>query len=488
MDCQYCRKKFKTTSSLNYHQKTTRYCLKIQKEQGVENKEAEEYHYECQICLKKFSKKYFETHFKSSCGVDVFKVNTLLKELNTTIKDLKDNHATLKDNHAKLLDDNSKLIDIKKENDITMKIIDKISTTNKVIKPCFDKPLVLNDITIIARPEDGYINATELCKAGKKRLEHYKENKQTQEYLQVLSSVTGIPITELIEVKQGGVNQGTWVHRKVAIHLAQWISADFSVKVSSWIEELMLTGRVELGKEKSNSELETIYENKIKNLTNKLKDYESTIFNRNTDTCPIEFYRKDIVYFFKFEIPPELYSSYIDDYPNIGNESYKCIEFGVTSNIEERVKSHKRDKKKHDLVFLHAIEFSKRYTASKMEFYVKRIAKQLNINFDYEKKKECILVDEHKFNVLINNINKGIDNVEDTDVESDSESYQEEEVPEKKHNTGSKNIDNEVEIHKIDREFEINMQKLDKKVQSITEMFKNKLISIEDYKELISSF
>jgi hypothetical protein len=76
---------------LNYHQKTTRYCLKIQKEQGVENKEAEEYHYECQICLKKFSKKYFETHFKSSCGVDVFKVNTLLKELNTTIKDLKDN-------------------------------------------------------------------------------------------------------------------------------------------------------------------------------------------------------------------------------------------------------------------------------------------------------------------------------------------------------------------------------------------------------------
>ena len=74
---------------------------------------------------------------------------------------------------------------------------------------------------------DGYINATQLCKAGGKEFKHYKENKQTQDYLHVLSSVVGIPSTELIDIKQGGVNQGTYVHRKVSYHLAQWISPSF---------------------------------------------------------------------------------------------------------------------------------------------------------------------------------------------------------------------------------------------------------------------
>jgi hypothetical protein len=44
----------------------------------------------------------------------------------------------------------------------------------------------------------------------------------------------GIPIIKLIEVKQGRYG-GSWIHPKVAIHLAQWISADFAVQVSNII-------------------------------------------------------------------------------------------------------------------------------------------------------------------------------------------------------------------------------------------------------------
>lgn len=54
---------------------------------------------------------------------------------------------------------------------------------NKSIKP---KTLSLNDITIITRPSDGYINATQLCKAGNKEFNDYQRLKQTQEYLKVL--------------------------------------------------------------------------------------------------------------------------------------------------------------------------------------------------------------------------------------------------------------------------------------------------------------
>ncbi len=50
---------------------------------------------------------------------------------------------------------------------------------------------------IVPIRSDGMINATSLCKAVGKRLDHYKENLQTKEYLDELSSVTGIPVSEL---------------------------------------------------------------------------------------------------------------------------------------------------------------------------------------------------------------------------------------------------------------------------------------------------
>jgi hypothetical protein len=80
------------------------------------------------------------------------------------------------------------------------------------------------------------INATLLCKAGKKLLSNYNQNKQTQLFLQSLSIETGIPIIELF-VTTAGKYGGTWVHHLVATHLAQWISIEFSIKVSLWIDK-----------------------------------------------------------------------------------------------------------------------------------------------------------------------------------------------------------------------------------------------------------
>jgi len=42
----------------------------------------------------------------------------------------------------------------------------------------------------------------------------------------------------------------------------QWISQEFDVRVSKWIYELALTGKVELKNEKTNAELDNIYEEK----------------------------------------------------------------------------------------------------------------------------------------------------------------------------------------------------------------------------------
>jgi hypothetical protein len=101
---------------------------------------------------------------------------------------------------------------------------------------------------LIGQRSDGYINATQLCKAAEKLIGHYLENKATTEFLQELSAVIGIPITELVVKIQGGKPelQGTWAHPNVAVHLAQWLSPAFAVQVTAWVIELATTGRVEL--------------------------------------------------------------------------------------------------------------------------------------------------------------------------------------------------------------------------------------------------
>ncbi len=96
-----------------------------------------------------------------------------------------------------------------------------------------------NGSVIDQRSADGYINATALCKAAGKLWSDYRRNNATVEFLQALEADMGIPISTLIHSAKGGDPklQGTWVHPQVAIHLAQWLSATFAVKVSKWVHD-----------------------------------------------------------------------------------------------------------------------------------------------------------------------------------------------------------------------------------------------------------
>lgn len=443
MECSYCKKKFSSKSSLNSHQKTTKYCLKLRDDSKLNHFK------KCEYCDKSFTTKQ----------------NLLIHYIECKNKAIQDA--------------------VEKERDKLQKDFDKINSTNKIIVRNFDNSLVLNNITIISRSEDGYINVTQLCKAGGKEFKHWKENKNTEAFLHALSSSVGIPTDTLISYESGSNDKrSSWAHPQVAINIAQWISPQFDVQVSKWIFELMLTGKVELSNEKTNSDLESIYQDKINTLnkelefkTNKLKDYDTTTFNQTSNICPIEYYTKDVVYFFKFDVPINLQKQYIDKYPNINNKDYKCIEFGVTSDIEERIKTHKRDKKKDGLILIHLIELDKRYTASKMEHYIKIVSKQMNINFEYEKNKECIIANEHEFNVIVNKIKKGIEN---TDEEVNKYMSLDIEI---------RKLETNIELHKIDIELEI--KKLEKeeifrKIESANDLFKNNIIDFEQYKVLIT--
>jgi len=92
---------------------------------------------------------------------------------------------------------------------------------------------------ISRRTNDGYVNATAMCKANGKEWKHYFETDRAHKYLDALSGSVGIPTHQLFNSITVGPNngRGTWVHPQVAVDLARWISAPFAVWMDSWFLE-----------------------------------------------------------------------------------------------------------------------------------------------------------------------------------------------------------------------------------------------------------
>ncbi len=137
--------------------------------------------------------------------------------------------------------------------------------------------------TIICRESDGYINVTNLCKAGGKQFNHWHDRSKSKDFLKVLERVIkteyqqnnapGIPgalfdptsPTTLIKYETGyGSAQATWVHPRVAINIAQWISPEFDVQVTNWVQQLFVLGEVKLTDKNTDNEILDIHKDKIK--------------------------------------------------------------------------------------------------------------------------------------------------------------------------------------------------------------------------------
>jgi hypothetical protein len=137
---------------------------------------------------------------------------------------------------------------------------------------------------IICRESDGYINVTNLCKAGGRLFSTWRRKTTTEEFLKILEKdikseyqkdtsmqlctdiLINTEILELIKIETSGLNEnrGTWVHPKVAINIAQWISPKFDVQVTKWVYQLLIVGSVKLTDDSSNKDIMDIQKGKIK--------------------------------------------------------------------------------------------------------------------------------------------------------------------------------------------------------------------------------
>ena len=120
------------------------------------------------------------------------------------------------------------------------------------------------------------INATEMAKAFPgKLIADWNRLKSTKEFLNALSSVMGIPISQLIISRKGNTSlydQGTWMHEDVAIEFARWLNPMFAVWCNKKIKEILVNGYSVLGN--SREDFERVYQD----IQNRLSQLEQENF------------------------------------------------------------------------------------------------------------------------------------------------------------------------------------------------------------------
>lgn len=183
-----------------------------------------------------------------------------LYRIHEKLTNVKPKQKTLKEDVIEMINE-----EIKKKKEEREKIADEIELQSKL-----GGEITLNGITVLAR-EDGFINATAMCKAGKKEFKHWNSLESTKELIREFEAQnlkvgiptfkngenilkTGIPTFKNIDITKGRYGC-SWIHPDLAVQLAQWISPTFALQVSRWVRELALTGSVIVGNEKTHQEL-----------------------------------------------------------------------------------------------------------------------------------------------------------------------------------------------------------------------------------------
>ena len=287
--CQFCKVSFKRKGDLGKHtlsikckEKRDKFNLNTDLNNNILKLEKE---------LEQYKLKEFE-YIKNNkiLEEEVLKLKEENISLKTEIKTLeKSNEKYL--NLVEKVSNKSIIKNKQEENDNTFQI--DINLDNKqlnktkykdvpeeVIKKDIQSLRLKDNYQLEYRETDGFINITNLCKAGGKEFKSWNRLDKTKRFLDVLSSSVKINTNEIIKYESGSIHErSTWAHTQVAINIAQWISPEFDVLVSKWVYEIMLTGKVDIRDNKTTEELDIMNkENKL--LKNRIKLLESKVLQK----------------------------------------------------------------------------------------------------------------------------------------------------------------------------------------------------------------
>ncbi|MEL4897239.1 KilA-N domain-containing protein [Crocosphaera sp. Alani8] len=103
--------------------------------------------------------------------------------------------------------------------------------------------LTYNGKSLNQRPENNYVNLSQLCATHGKKLNNWTPSKLGKSYLEALSARTQKSVLELIDTTVGGHGGSkTWGHLLAAIGVARWVSTEFGLWCNEHIKTLIETG------------------------------------------------------------------------------------------------------------------------------------------------------------------------------------------------------------------------------------------------------
>lgn len=103
-----------------------------------------------------------------------------------------------------------------------------------------------NQVTFKSDDSGRMVNATEMAKPFGREPKDFLRNKQTINFIEALERSANLPNAQILRVGKGGKEQGTWMHEKLALKFAAWLSPEFELWVFDRIQELLLRGHVAL--------------------------------------------------------------------------------------------------------------------------------------------------------------------------------------------------------------------------------------------------
>lgn len=113
-----------------------------------------------------------------------------------------------------------------------------------------------NNITFELGNGDVMVNLTEMAKSfPDKNLSQIVKSKEIKEYVSKLSAIKNYIPTDLLLVRNGGDDFGTWAHQRIAIRVAQKLSTEFAILVDEKIEELLTKGHTSITKPMTPAEM-----------------------------------------------------------------------------------------------------------------------------------------------------------------------------------------------------------------------------------------
>ena len=93
-----------------------------------------------------------------------------------------------------------------------------------------------------------FANATAMFRANNARLDHWKDAESTSRYIQAYTQNSGIYENQVVITKQGSPQNGggTWIHERLILNAARYISVEFELWCDKKVSELLRTGKTQL--------------------------------------------------------------------------------------------------------------------------------------------------------------------------------------------------------------------------------------------------